>query len=178
MSGVHPYYIITGPPSSGKSSIISELIKKGHVCHNEVAREIIQENKINGIDHFPWKNMSLFSDQVYNRILDNIKKLKGELCFFDRSIVDLIAYLELNSIFDNQKYIDSISRVGYNKNVFYLPYWDKIYTHDQERKESKEEAINIGNQLRKVYNDLGFNLIDVPHGNIQQRVDFILNRVL
>ena len=104
MSGAHPYYIITGPPSSGKSSIISELIKNGHDCHNEVAREIIQENKINGIDHFPWKNMSLFSEQVYNRTLHNISTLNGEFCFFDRSIVDLIAYLELNNIFDNQKY--------------------------------------------------------------------------
>ena len=178
MSVSFPYYIITGSPSSGKSSIISELIKRGHLCHHEVAREIIQENKRNGIDHFPWKNMSLFSDQVLDRSISNISNLNGQFCFFDRSIVDLIAYLQLNNIFENQRYVNSISMVGYNKNVFYLPYWENIYINDQERKESKEEAINIGNQLRKVYFDLGFNLIDVPYGNIQQRTDFILNRVL
>jgi len=178
MSVLYPYHIITGPPSSGKSTVINELSNRGYNSHKEVARIIIKENQINGVNHFPWKNMAMFSEQVFNRITENLKSLNGEFCFFDRSIIDLIAYLELNDIYDNEKYKNEILTSGYQKNVFYLPFWEKIYLHDLERKESKEEAINIGKQLKKVYSELGFNLIEVPYGNLNERVDFILNAIL
>ena len=175
MSVKYPYYIITGPPSSGKTTVINELSNKGFKCHKEVARIIIKENQIKGIDHFPWNNMSLFSDQVFNRIIENLDKLNGEFSFFDRSIIDLIAYLEINNIMDNDKYKSAILKSGYQKNVFYLPFCEEIYLNDTERKESVDEAIKIGKKLKKVYINLGFNLIEVPFGKAEDRVKYILN---
>ena len=39
------HYVITGAPSTGKSSVINELRKMNFVCHEEIAREIIKENQ-------------------------------------------------------------------------------------------------------------------------------------
>ena len=50
--------IITGPPGSGKTSIISELIKLKYNCLEEVARDFAEETNqnINSIDNvYIWK---------------------------------------------------------------------------------------------------------------------------
>ena len=178
MSGIYPYYIITGPPSSGKTTIINELIKRGFTCHQEVARQIIKENQKAGINYFPWNNMHLFSDQVFKRKIKHLNTLNGNLCFFDRSIIDLIAYLEINNVYDNDKYRTAILNSGYQNNVFYLPFWNKIYLQDFERKESKIEAIQIGKKLKKVYSEFGYNLTEVPFGKVEERVEYILGLII
>ncbi len=174
MNNSYPYYIITGPPSSGKTTIINELLERGYSCHHEVARKIIKENRTNKVDVFPWNNIVSFSDQVFEHILELLQSLKGEFSFFDRSIVDLIAYMEINGVHDNKKYKKAILHSKYNTTVFFLPFWEEIYLLDNERKETKNKAMYIGETLRKVYTDLGFNLIEVPTGLVEERVKFIL----
>ena len=58
------HYVITGAPSTGKSSVINELRKMNFVCHDEIAREIIKENQEANRNVFPWVNMREFSDTV------------------------------------------------------------------------------------------------------------------
>ena len=172
-----PYYIITGPPSSGKTTLINELLKANYHCYQEMARIVIQENLKEGVDCFPWKNNVEFSHQVFVKITDLLNSLNGDFCFFDRSIVDLIAYMDVSKSNRNKNYIDTIYKSPYNRNVFFLPFWDEIYTNDNERKESKEEAILIEKSLRDVYSEFGFQIIDVPISAIDLRIDFILNKV-
>ena len=89
------YFIITGAPSTGKSSVVNGLISKGYVCHDEIARQVIMENQDKDNDLVPWKNMLAFSDEVFYRmqaLLDAIED--NTTCFLDRSIVDLIGYME------------------------------------------------------------------------------------
>ena len=38
--------VISGGPSSGKTTLINELKKLGHNCFDEVSREIIESQKI------------------------------------------------------------------------------------------------------------------------------------
>ena len=142
-----------------------------------MARIVIQENLKEGIDCFPWNNTLEFSHQVFLKITDLLNSLKGDFCFFDRSIVDLIAYMDLSKCNRNKNYIDTIYNSPYSRNVFFLPFWDEIYTNDNERKESKEEAKLIEKRLRDVYSEFGFQIIDVPILTIDLRVDFIINKI-
>lgn len=171
----NPYYIITGAPSTGKTSILNQLRSKGYICHKEIAREVIRENLDAGLDVFPWNNMHQFSDMVLSRMQELVKTFDpNQVQFLDRSMVDLIGYMK----FANQEvpphYLKEALSVGYAKKVFFLPIWHDIYTQDEERKESIEEAEKIGNSLEETYASLGFELIHVPHVSIEERVAFIL----
>ncbi len=171
------HYVITGAPSTGKSSVINELRKMNFVCYEEIAREIIKENKETNRNVFPWVNMREFSDMVYSRMKNRSQHQSDDLCFLDRSVVDLIGYME----FANEKaplsYSEFAKSSRYAKKVFIMPIWTSIYTNDQERKESIEEAKTIDYNLRKSYKKLGFKLIDVPMLSIKERANFILTEI-
>ncbi len=173
----HPHYIITGPPSSGKTTLIKSLQDLNYKCYPEMARLVIQNNIKNDVDCFPWNNTLDFSHQVFLEISNLLSSINTDFCFFDRSLVDIIAYMDISKISRNKIYINAIKTSSYNKNVFFLPYWEDIYTIDLQRRESKEQAKLIEKNLRLIYNELGFNLIDVPMNVIKERVDFILKNV-
>lgn len=172
----NPYYIITGAPSTGKTSVLNELNSRGYRCHNEIARQIIRENLDSGLEIFPWNQMKLFSDMVLERMKKLVTTLNPDsLQFLDRSMVDLIGYMKFANKEVPENYISEALTVGYAKKVFFLPIWQEIYTTDEERKENLEEAQSISNALTSAYTSLGFELIEVPKGTVSERVDFILN---
>jgi predicted ATPase len=172
----NPYYIITGAPSTGKTSILNELSKQGFKCHSEIARQVIRENLDNGLEVFPWNQMRLFSDMVLDRMKDLVQSFDpNQIQFLDRSMVDLIGYMQFAGKDAPDHYIEEAMKVGYAKKVFYLPIWSDIYTTDAERKESVEEAEKIAQALHDAYHSLGFEIIEVPKGSISERVDFILS---
>lgn len=172
----NPYYIITGAPSTGKTSILNELRSRGFICHQEIAREIIRENLDAGIDIFPWNDMHKFSDLVLARMKRVVETFDPTITqFLDRSMVDLIGYMKFAERKVPSHYLKEALSVGYAKKVFFLPIWPEIYTQDEERKESIEEAEKIEESLEETYSSLGFELIHVPHGNVEERVSFILS---
>jgi predicted ATPase len=58
-----------------------------------------------------------------------------------------------------------------------MPPWEEIYISDQERYESFEQALAIYNHLKKAYLELGYDLIEIPTGTIEQRVSFLLEHI-
>lgn len=171
----NPYYIITGAPSTGKTSILNELSNKGFKCHSEIARQVIRENLDSGSEIFPWNQMQLFSDMVLDRMKTLVTSFNpNQIQFLDRSMVDLIGYMHFAGKEAPIHYKAEALKVGYAKKVFYLPIWEDIYTTDEERKESVEEAMKIDRALFNAYDSLGFEMIEVPRGSVMERVDFIL----
>ena len=177
MATENKHYVITGAPSTGKSSVINELRKMNFVCHDEIAREIIKENRENNHNIFPWVNMRKFSDMVYFRMKNRVNHQSDDLCFLDRSVVDLIGYMGYANEKAPSNYSEFAKSARYANKVFIMPLWDTIYTNDAERKESIEEAKTIDYNLRISYQNLGFELVDVPLLSIKERANFILKEV-
>ena len=48
------YYVLTGGPGTGKTSLINGLSEKGYCCIPEVAREIIKKQVNNRGSALPW----------------------------------------------------------------------------------------------------------------------------
>lgn len=61
------FYIITGGPGSGKSSIIEALKKLGYLCVGEAGRQIIHEQTRIGGDALHSNNQPKFCDLMLSR---------------------------------------------------------------------------------------------------------------
>ena len=101
----------------------------------------------------------------------------NELVFFDRCIVDSYGYSQLESLPIPQALIDACQRIRYTNPVFIFPPWEAIFANDEERKQDFAEAARTYQAMVEAYHQYGYELIEVPTMSIEQRVDFILERL-
>jgi predicted ATPase len=100
---------------------------------------------------------------------------KGHV-IYDRGIPDNIAYAELFAL--HKKFvINAANQYRYNKRIFFLPAWKEIYKTDGERKMTFDQALRFGDDIRKIYEDLGYRIIDVPMEPPNKRAEFIQNAI-
>lgn len=169
--------VITGGPGTGKSTLIDELIKRNYNCMPEISREISTMAKKNGIEQLFLKNPILFSEMLLEGRENQYKmasNLDSDLIFFDRGIPDILAYMNYISIDYPPIYQDKSMKYRYNT-IFITPPWEEIYITDEVRYENFEQSLAIFNHLKRTYQLLDYQLIEVPFGTINFRTDFILN---
>jgi predicted ATPase len=61
--------------------------------------------------------------------------------------------------------------------VFVAPAWEEIYCTDDERTLPFPLARKFGMKLREIYKRLGYTLIDLPCVSVDERANFILDRM-
>ncbi len=164
-------YIITGGPGSGKSTLLNALKKQGYSCFDEMSRIIIQEQQqING-DKVPWKNLFGFAHICYERMVAQLKETPQSICFFDRGLPDIIAYLRKGNVAVAPLFFEQCQ--NYNTTVFIAPPWQTIFINDQQRPETYQQAVDIYCSLKETYLNLGFLLLELPKSDVATRVAFI-----
>ena len=169
--------VIAGGPSTGKSSLVSELTRMGYRCKEEVSREIIREGKKRGIDHFFLTHPIEFSTKLLTRRVFDFEKAEksGEkIIFFDRGLPEIIGYLECFGLTAPDEFVQKCKMHRYSNPVFITPVWKEIYKVDDERYESYEEAKRIDRFLRNTYLRFNYKLVDTPLTSIEKRAKFIL----
>ncbi len=167
--------VITGGPGSGKTTLIEHLEQNGNTVMHEISRQIIVEAQKDGIDQLFLKDAILFSDKLIKGRLNQFEKaekLGSNTIFFDRGMPDVTAYMEYVDVRYPADFSDLCLQYRYNT-IFILPPWKEIYTTDNERYESFEEAEKIFNFLKTEYEKFGYQIITVPVGNIDERIKFI-----
>jgi predicted ATPase len=172
--------VITGAPSSGKTTLINELNTQGHHCFEEISRAITLDAQKKGIEQLFLHQPLLFSDMLLegrmNQLM-NARKINQEFVFMDRGIPDIIAYMDyINATYPNN-YVVSCQEDRYHK-IFLLPPWKEIYTTDQARYESYEEAEKIHQFLLQAYQRYNYEVIIIPKGTVQERASFIFNHFI
>lgn len=169
--------VLIGGPSTGKTSVLNALKENGFHCFEEISREVTAAAQKKGIDQLFLTKPLLFSQLLLEgreqQYLD-AEKSGEKIIFFDRGIPDVKAYLD----FFNTKYPDIFSEkcltYEYDFIFHFLP-WKAIHTTDNERYESFEEAVEIDKVILKTYSNLGYKIINVPFGNLENRTQFIIN---
>ena len=171
-------HIITGGPGTGKTSIVNELEKRGWKCYGEVARDVIIQESLVDSDALPFKNALAFTEKVVKAMKTHLKECRNSAVnFFDRGLPDSAGYLMFDKI-DVPEYLnEEINKSDYQKIAFIAPFWEEIYETDTQRIESADTAKAIADSLRESYAKYGFNLIEIPTGSVDERADFILNRI-
>lgn len=175
----NPYYVITGGPGVGKTSLLEALQEKGLTVIPEVARQLIREQQAIDGDALPWKDKRLYRDLMFQRSEESFEKVMEEQqgdgpIFFDRGFLDAICYASLTGIRveNDMKILAETWR--YNDHVFILPPWKEIYQTDAERKQDWNEAVFTYNKMIQTYRSYQYNLVEVPKTTIEERADFIL----
>lgn len=171
--------IITGGPGTGKSSIINELLKRGHTCLEEISRQVTLQAQKEGIDQLFLTNPLLFSELLLKGRLKQFnesKTLMVDTVFFDRGIPDILAYMDFIGDTYPEAFVEACKTSTYDA-VFILKPWEAIYTSDNERYESFAQALSIHDHLVDTYKNYNYTLIDVPFDTVENRTDFILNIV-
>jgi predicted ATPase len=168
--------VITGPPGSGKTPLVRELMASGFTGIAEPAREVIAEQRAIGGDGVYDKNPLLFLNLMVSRAVADFRRYRGAPgpVFFDRGIPDLIGYAELFGL-DASDARNAAAVHRYNDLVFVLPSWPEIYATDSERRMTFEAAAAFGERVRSIYLELGYSVVDVPCDTVVARARFILD---
>lgn len=103
-------------------------------------------------------------------------KLDDDLCFFDRGIPDVLAYMDYFKQDYGADFIEASEKNQYDS-VFMVPPWREIYTSDNERLETYEESEALHEHLMETYGRFGFQPILVPKLSVQKRIHFILEEL-
>ena len=171
--------VITGGPSTGKSTLIKTLQQEGYTCMDEISREVILEARAKGVEHLFLSSPITFSEILLNKRIDQFLQAESKtdnLVFFDRGIIDIIAYLDFSDTTHDIDFSEVLNEKKYQK-VFICPPWKEIHTTDNERYESFEQAKDIHKNLLESYKKEGYDPIEIPFDTPENRVNFIINSI-
>ena len=171
------FFVVTGGPGAGKTTVMEELRLRGAVTVAESGRCIIREQLASGGDALPWRNTRKYSElmlQYAIRDFENHKEAE-ELCFFDRGIPDVLGYSRLIGLNEWDELRSAASCYRYKKRVFLFPPWREIYCTDEERKQDFELAVETCEEMKRTYGALGYTVTPVPLLSVRERADYMLD---
>jgi predicted ATPase len=182
-----PFYIITGGPGSGKTTVLAELTRRGHLCVPEDARAVIQEQVASGGQALPWADAPRFAGLLMERSIATYRaqtaiwlaqaaKNPQTRIYFDRGIGDALICADLIGHTLSAALSEQAKRYRYRDPVFIAPWWPEIYTTDTERRQSREEAKRTEHAVMKTYTGLGYRIVKLPLTSPEERADFILRQ--
>lgn len=162
----------------GKSTILQELSRLEYKCIAEPARQILKEQRAAGKDGTPDKDPARFNELMLEKMILDYEGNQNydDITIFDRGIPDVIAYAELLKT-DSSAALKAANEYKYNNNVYMFDAWKEIYTNDDERKMSFELSAFFSKSVQRIYEKLGYEVIEVPFIDVRDRVDFIINSI-
>ncbi|KZS42009.1 ATPase [Aquimarina aggregata] len=172
--------VITGGPSTGKTTIIKHLESIGEKCLHEISRQVTLEAQEQGVEQLFLEDPTLFSKKLLEgRVQQFIEaqELISSRIFLDRGIPDVLAYMNYANEINPPSFVEACKKHKYDT-IFLLPPWEDIHETDNERYESFDQALQIHHHLYETYTSFGYDCIEVPFGKVDDRSNFIIENVL
>ena len=169
------WYVVTGAPSSGKTTLVRRLERLGYRVVHEVARSYIEARMRQGqtLREVRTDKRSFETCILNAKVALEATLPKDELIVFDRAIPDSIAYFEAAGL-DKTEAVEKSPRNQYRK-IFLL---DRLpYRTDHVRIEDKETAGKLDKGLEQSYKMLGYDVMRIPVVSIHDRLEIILAEI-
>jgi len=170
------WYVITGGPSSGKTTTVNLLTKRGYKTTIEHARHYLDTQRADGRtvkevrDH-----QTEFQLGVLNMQIEQEASLSpGDIVFLDRAIPDALAYYKFLKLSPDEKLLDALAKVSYKK-IFILDNLPLV--KDYARTEDEAAQKKLHELITDVYESLPFPVVHVPTLPPEERVDYILRNL-
>ncbi|ARU59315.1 ATPase [Oleiphilus messinensis] len=166
------WVVLTGPPSSGKTTVLEELKRLGYLTSPDVSREVIKNHITKGGDAVSARK-DQFKLQV--EILDKMLKVEssldaGQRVFLDYAIPDNIAYCEMEDVVipDLEK---SSKKFEYRKVFLFEPLPMVV---DDVRIESESYQHEIFKKILRSYKKLGYKVRIIKIDSVKNRIKKII----
>lgn len=172
-----PWYVLTGGPCSGKTTLINELKDRGYSVLPEAARTVIAGQLAQGktIQDILADALALEKLIVAHQLELESQAPKDKVMFLDRAIPDNLAYYRKFGLTIDKEFTKALDTAQY-RGVFLLDMLE--FGGDAERYEtSQEEAEWLHREFRRAYEERGYRPVDVPVLPVPERADYLLARL-
>jgi predicted ATPase len=170
-------YIITGAPGAGKTTVLAALRGRGYAVVDEAATDIHARKQAMGCDE-PWRGTGfLDAIAVLQRERQQQPAPPGAVVqVFDRSPICTLALAHYSGRPVTPILTREVDRVltekVYQPRVFFVHLLGFI-TPTAVRRITLAQSIRFERFHEQAYRDHGFELIDVPAGTLEERVQLI-----
>lgn len=168
------WIVITGPPCSGKTTVINHLLGMNYKVVPDISRVYIQRELSSGKTaeqiHDNWGNAQQCIVQMRSNILDSLAP--DDIVFHDYAMPCNIAFRKLYDLKDTGELHDMSSLFVY-KHIFLLDYYTMQY--DSVRSIDSISQSQLSDELYNVYSNLGYNVNIDPKMAVSDRANKILN---
>jgi predicted ATPase len=177
--------VITGGPSSGKSTLIQTLKDQGQLVVEESAAKLISSELKNGGNILPWIKFDEFEKALVDYQIkqeSSLKTLDKNKVFLDRGLIDVFAYYQFAGITVPSGVSTKILNNGKYDQIFFLEtlpekYW-KIHNHDFERSITYSKGKEISRLILHKYKEFGYKPEIIRVGSVNERTKKILSKEL
>lgn len=170
------WYVITGGPSSGKTTTVNILRDRGYITTMEHARHYLDTQRLKGrtIEEVR-ANQLEFQHGVLKMQIDQESEIAPHVqVFLDRAIPDALAYYRFLNLPVDDLLRKALQKVIYKKIFIMDPLPLK---NDYARTENVQAQQKIHELITEVYEALPSPVIHVPVLPAEERVEFILKHV-
>ncbi|WP_293352859.1 AAA family ATPase [Phenylobacterium sp.] len=169
------FFVLTGGPGVGKTTLIRHLQGLGELVVEETARAVIRDQLARGEPGVPWIDPALFANLTAERDIAIFDGMANETrrVFFDRGIVDSYG---ANGTTPSARIVEAVRTRRYNSRVFVLPPWREIYETDDERRQDWAEAERTFEIIQARLPMLGYRPVVLPKASVEARAAFVLDR--
>lgn len=169
------FFVFTGGPGVGKTSLLRHLEAMGERVVDEDARAVIRDEAERGGRGVPWLGNERYCRLTAARSIAAFDARAGETgrVFFDRGIFDCVG---ANGQEPWPELLEAVRTRRYNRRVFVFPPWREIYETDAERRQDWAEAERTFKLVLEALPRLEYEPIVVPKATIEERAAFVLAR--
>jgi predicted ATPase len=170
------WQVLTGAPCSGKTTLLEGLKARGYRVVPEYARSFIDEQLARGLTLSQIKaDLPAFERGILvEKVRLEAALPAGELVFLDRAAPDSIAYYRSEGLDPAEPL--RLSRAFRYRTVFFLE--RLVFCKDAVRSECDATAARLGELIAQAYAELGYALVRVPVLDIEERIEYVLQRAL
>jgi len=168
------YVVLSGCSGGGKSTLLSELRRRGYGTVDEPGRRVVKDEIANGGQALPWIDPAAFAQLAIELAIEDFRtaeSLSGWV-FFDRGLVDAAVAREHTTGEHVLERLRPSHR--YHPTVFLAPPWPEIYVSDPERRHGFDDAVAEYGRLERAYPALGYRVVVLPKSSVEERADLIL----
>lgn len=173
------FFVVTGGPGSGKTTLIEALATRGLPHMPEAGRAIIRDQRAIGGPARPDADRVAFAEQMLAFELRSHREaqaLAGPI-LFDRGVPDTIGYLRLCGLPVPAHALAAAQLFRYARCIFIAPPWPEIFRNDGERRQTPAEAERTFEAMVEAYEGFGYQLVVLPRGTVEDRASFVTERI-